>query len=159
TNSASETVSLAEHLSGTEWKIQTTENPPGGKVVELGGVSCPLASACTAVGSYTNSSGNTVSLAEGWNGSKWTLQPMASPAGALKTRAAGVSCMASGVCAAVGSYEQSAGHPAPLAELWNGSEWLLWPATSPSGAESGELLTVSCVSSYACEAAGSYTRS
>jgi hypothetical protein len=159
TNPGAKVLSLAERLSGSEWKIQSTEPPPGSKAVELRGVSCPSASACTAVGSYTNSSGNTVSLAEGWNGSIWTLQPMASPAGALNTRAAGVSCAASGVCAAVGSYEQSAGRPAPLAELWNGSEWLLWPATSPSGAEGGELLTVSCVSSYACEAAGSYTRS
>jgi sugar lactone lactonase YvrE len=158
TNSASETLSLAERLSGTEWKIQGTP-PSGGKGAELSGVSCPSASACTAVGRYTNSSGNAVSLAEGWNGSNWTLQPMAGPAGALNTRAAGVSCTASSVCAAVGSYEHTAGHSSPLAELWNGSEWLPWPATTPSGAESGELLTVSCVSSYACEAAGSYTSS
>jgi sugar lactone lactonase YvrE len=158
TNSTSETLGLAERLSGTEWKIQGTSNPSGGKSVELSGVSCPSASACTAVGSYTNGSGNPVSLAEGWNGTEWQMQAMQSPAGTVQSKTLGVSCTALGACTAVGWSKQSSGSATPLAELWNGREWLPWSAPSPSS-EGGELLDVSCVSMYACESAGTYMNS
>ena len=66
--------------------------------------------------------------------------------------------MALGACTAVGWSKQSTGSSTPLAELWNGREWQVWPTPSPSS-EAGELRDVSCVATYACEAAGSYTNS
>jgi hypothetical protein len=110
------------------------------------------------VGSYTNSSGSAVNLAEGWNGSEWQIQPVESPAGAVQAKLQGISCTALGACMAVGWSKQSTGNAQPLAELWNGSEWLVWAAPSPSS-EGGELLDISCVSLFACEAAGTYTNS
>jgi hypothetical protein len=158
TNSASEALSLTERLSGNEWKIQSTPNPSGGKGVELSGVSCPQAASCTAVGSYTNGSGNSASFAESWNGTEWQLQAMQSPAGAVQSKILGVSCTALGACTAVGWSKQGTGNATPLAELWNGREWLPWSAPSPSS-EGGELRDISCISMYACEAAGTYTNS
>ncbi len=49
------------------WSIQTTPNPAGGSNSILNGVSCTSASACTAVGNYSNGTA-TVTLAERWNG-------------------------------------------------------------------------------------------
>jgi hypothetical protein len=45
-------------------------------------VSCPSSTACEAVGSYDNSSGNLVTLAESWNGTDWTVQSTPDPTGA-----------------------------------------------------------------------------
>jgi streptogramin lyase len=158
TNSSANTVSLAERLSGSEWKLQSTPNPSGGKNVELNGVSCPSASSCTAVGSYANSSGNIASLAERWNGSEWLIQALEGPAGAAQSKLLGDSCTPSGRCTAVGWSKASTANATPLAELWNGREWQSWVVPSPS-TEGGELLDVSCLSMYACEAAGTYINS
>jgi hypothetical protein len=157
TNSSGTVVTVAERLTGSESKIESTPNPSGATAAELSGISCPSASACTAVGSYTNGSGNSVSFAEGWNGKEWNLQTTQSPTGAVQSKNLGVSCSAGGVCTAVGWYRLSTGSAIPLAELWNGREWQPWSAPSPAGSEGSELQDVSCVSMYACAAVGQNT--
>jgi sugar lactone lactonase YvrE len=157
-NGSAETLSLAESWNGTEWKVQTTPNPAGGKAVELSAVSCPAAGSCTAVGSYTNSSSNPTSLAEAWNGSTWQIQAVEAPAGAAQSRLLGVSCTVLGGCTAVGWSKASSGNATPLAELWNSREWNSWSVPSPSS-QGGELQDISCLSKYACESAGTYTNS
>ena len=59
---------LAEAWNWTSWAIQPTPNPPGPASATFSGVSCPGAAACTGVGSYTNTSGTQVTLAEQWDG-------------------------------------------------------------------------------------------
>jgi hypothetical protein len=111
------------------------------------------------VGFYFNSSEQTVAFAEGWTGGEWRIQPLASPSGAAQTEVVGVSCTQPSACAAVGVSRQASGATAPLGELWNGSEWELSPAPSPTGSQGGELQDISCVATYACEATGSYVSS
>jgi hypothetical protein len=41
---------------------------------QLFSVSCAAKSSCEGVGQVVDSDGNTRSLAEGWNGSRWTAQ-------------------------------------------------------------------------------------
>ena len=54
-------------------------------------MSCTSASACTAVGNnYVN--GNTLTLAEHWNGTAWTIQTTPNPSGSTTTELEGVSC-------------------------------------------------------------------
>src|SRR5205823_6314005 len=67
-------VTLAERWNGTIWAIQPTPNPTGAKSSQLAAVSCNSASACAGVGTYTNSSGTQVPLAERWNGTSWAIQ-------------------------------------------------------------------------------------
>jgi hypothetical protein len=55
---------LAEAWNGTTWTIQPTANPPAATSSRLNSVSCATSSACTAVGYYTNSAGNDLTLAE-----------------------------------------------------------------------------------------------
>lgn len=69
--------SLAESWNGAKWRIQRAVNPTGATQIDLHSVSCvavgsgtPVPEFCAAVGSYTNSSGTQVPLAETWNGSK-----------------------------------------------------------------------------------------
>jgi len=62
-------VTLAESSNGTTWAPpQVTPNPAGATGADLSGVSCISATACTAVGNYSDSSGNTKTLAEVWTG-------------------------------------------------------------------------------------------
>jgi hypothetical protein len=89
----------------------------------LSSVSCTATTACVAVGSYVND-GDTVALAERWNGTAWTNQATPNPAGGTEIALNGVSCPSATKCLAVGSYEGAHGI-LPLAERWNGSKWTI----------------------------------
>lgn len=145
--------------SPVSWSIQTTPNPTGAKSSRLTFGSCSASNACTSVGSYVNSSGTRVPLAERWSGSAWSAQTPPSPGGATSSDLPGVSCTTSTSCAAAGFYNESGGARHALAEAWNGSEWTLQTTASPSGATSTELSAISCTSSTACTAVGHYTTS
>src|SRR6266568_1147011 len=66
-NSSGQGGTLAEAWDGTAWSIQPTPpSPPSlaGIGGHLGGVWCTSAASCTAVGGYSNSGGNELTLAE-----------------------------------------------------------------------------------------------
>ena len=64
TNGSGVTVPLAESWNGTSWSLETAPHPSGATSSVLSGVSCPTATACTAVGQYDDGSGSTLTLAE-----------------------------------------------------------------------------------------------
>jgi len=152
-------VTLVDRWNGTEWKIQATPNPEGAKGSVLEGVSCASSTVCTAAGYYKNSSGTRVTLAEEWNGTEWKVQTTPNPTGAKESLLKGVSCISSTACTADGYYENSSGTTVTLAEAWNGSEWKVQTTPNPEGAKESILRGVSCASSTACTAAGSYENS
>jgi hypothetical protein len=137
---------LADRWNGSAWKIQPVPAPAGGGL--LNAVACPAADACRAVGSD-----NKGLFSEVWNGSSWVIRPVPVPAGGSSAGLNGVSCTAADFCEAVGSY-QKGGTFRWLAEVWNGSHWLLQAPSTISGATSSQLNAVSCVSATDCEAAG-----
>src|SRR5690242_12727777 len=141
------------------WRIQPTPNPRTIKQGRLNAVSCSSPGACTAVGDFVNVPG-TGTLVERWNGTSWSIQASANPAGAFTSVLFGVSCPAATFCVAVGNYQNRAGRHAIMAEAWNGSSWSVMPAPPPAGARRSFLNGVSCTSATACTAVGSYqTRS
>jgi hypothetical protein len=150
---------LAEAWNGTSWSVQTTPGPTGATGAFLNGVSCTSSSACTATGSYTNSSGAQLALAEAWNGTAWTIQTTPAPTGATGSQLYGVSCTSTSACTAVGNYTTGAGAVVALAEAWNGTAWAAQSALTPSGATAGFLNGVSCTSASACTGAGWYETS
>jgi hypothetical protein len=158
-NSSGTSVTLAEEWSGTSWSLQSTPNPAGAKGSELSGVACALATACIAVGHYDDSAGKSVTLAEDWNGTSWSVQSTPNPAGAEGSELSGVACASAAGCIAVGSYSNSAGKGVTLAEEWNGTSWSVQSTPNPSGAKGSELSGVACASAAACTAVGSYTNS
>jgi hypothetical protein len=155
-NSSSVEVTLAERWNGSEWSLQSTPNPTGAKSSQLAGVSCTSSTACAAVGRYDNSSSVEVTLAERWNGSEWSIQSTPNPTGAKSSWLEDVSCTSSTACTAVGRYENSSSVEVTLAERWNGSEWSIQSTPNPTGAIWSRLADVSCASSTACMAVGSY---
>ena len=145
--------------ASTTWRIQGSPNVtvPSGQVQA---VSCPSAGACTAVGSYLDSAGLTVPLAETWNGSFWKQQTVPSLAGTDSPGLNGVSCVSAGFCEAVGiASEPLLGGTIGFAAMWNGSAWSLQRVPRPAGATTVLLRAVSCVSVSFCEAVGSYLNS
>ena len=145
-------VTLAERWNGTTWSIQHTPNPTGGSLIILNGASCASASACTAVGTYSNGTMN-VMLAERWNGTRWSIQHPSSPSGSQASTLAGVSCVSATACTAVGNYNNGTTRVA-LAEGWNGTKWSIQTTPNPAGGSNSMLNGVSCASATACTAVG-----
>jgi hypothetical protein len=157
TNNLGNQLILVETLSTTTWTPGTPPDPtsPGSSV--LNSVSCPSATACAAVGAYTNSSGNQVALAESGSGNTWAVQPSPNPPAAASSVLSGVSCPSATACAAVGNYTTGSGSQVALASVWNGSSWKVRAVPVPKSATSSVLNAVSCSSATACTAVGSYT--
>ena len=130
------------------------------KYASLNDVACTSSSACTAVGSYNTAQGSfeSLSLAERWNGSQWSVQPTPNPTDPSPPFAAsvlqGVACTSSSSCVAVGQFNKSTGETVPLAESWSGSQWSL--LSTPNLSNGGALQGVTCTSASACLAVGSY---
>ena len=144
---------LAEHWDGSNWTITGLPLPAGTGGGSLSGVSCASATDCNAVGEYFfPSNPGTLALGEHWNGTSWTLRPMASPAGAVFVFPQAVSCTGPKHCMAVGGVNTSG--VAPLVERWDGSAWTIQTDAAPAGTE---LSGVSCTSSSSCTAVGGNT--
>jgi hypothetical protein len=125
--------------NGSTWTPLTTPDPPGSA---LGGVSCPAAASCLAVGAT-----NSMDLAMWWDGTKWTVSRTN-----RSDELSGVWCTRAARCMAVGSYIDTSDNPAVLAPSWNGQSWK--PTKSPVGV-AGDLADVSCTSAARCVGIGS----
>jgi hypothetical protein len=156
-SSTSTDLTLAEGWNGTAWSIQPSPDPadadsfPGSV---LSAISCSSAAACMAVGSYTNTAGNVVTLAESWNGSAWKIQTTLNPAGSTNTALTGVFCTSATVCTAVGRSFDAAGTQTAVAESWNGAAWHVQTTPSPTGATASALVGLSCSTAKTCWAVG-----
>ena len=117
--------------------------PGGGQLL---GVSCTSPNFCMAVGTVTGSS---TTLTESWNGQVWSIVPSPSTSGQADILA-GVSCVSSTDCWAVGSSGS-----AVLVENWNGFNWSI--VSTPGLGDTADLVSVSCTDSTSidCVAVGS----
>ncbi|MGO9559239.1 MAG: hypothetical protein ACLPQS_08750 [Acidimicrobiales bacterium] len=70
---------LAESWNGSKWSLVTAAGLEDINLASLVGVSCTATSSCVAVGSYENSSFTSFTLAESWNGTKWTIHSTPDP--------------------------------------------------------------------------------
>jgi len=134
---------LIEHRNAGAWSVQPAPSPLGPAPSQLSAVSCSSATACTAVGSYTDASGASFLLAERWNGATWTIQPTPGAG-----RFNGVSCPSATACMAVGT-GVGTNDGAAVAETWTGATW-----SSLQTPAAGDLTAVSCTSATACLAVG-----
>jgi hypothetical protein len=96
----------------------------------------------------------TLTLAENWNGTTWTLQSTPTPSGATSSGLSGVSCTSASACTSVGWYGVSPGAYETLAETWNGTTWAIQSTPNRTAATSSYLFGVSCTSASACTATG-----
>lgn len=146
---------VAEGWNGDSWALQAAATPPGATSNALNGVSCVSAAFCEAVGTATDNSANVISLAEGWNGTSWQIQPTPVPAqssNGVRATMSGVSCVSASFCEAIGSDPTGT----QQAAAWNGTAWSLQATPMPADGSSIGLTAVSCVAADDCTAVGSY---
>jgi hypothetical protein len=131
------------------WSVVHSPNRrAGGNFLDA--VSCVSANTCMATGHRLADTGALVTLAERWDGTRWSLVPTPSP-GRIDNRLVAVSCVSAAACMAVGFTQGGPG--GTLAESWNGTRWSV--VHTPSLAGTGSDLTgVSCVAANACTAVG-----
>jgi hypothetical protein len=144
-------LTFAETWNGTSWTVQTTPNPAAARQAQLSGVSCTSAKVCIAVGEYWNSAGTPETLAESWNGLRWSVQTTPGQPGYAYLNA--VSCASASACTAVGNH-LDAGTGDTLAEAWNGTAWSVERTPNRAGDTDNALDGVSCASATACTAVG-----
>src|SRR5439155_615910 len=75
----------------------------------LVGVSCASRRFCTAVGTFRDSVGQEVVLAEHWNGARWSIRSVPNPPAATSSALEGISCSSTSACIAVGDFVASDG--------------------------------------------------
>ena len=142
--------------NGTRWSLQAIPKPAGASQIDLNDVSCPSATACTAVGW-----GSAWAAIERWNGRSWSIQLTPERADraypyALLTN---VSCAVPTDCTAVGYRYGANGafnHGPLLAEHWNGTKWSLETIRDPADAATPTPTGLSCSSNTACSLVGNY---
>ncbi len=141
------------------WSIQPSPNPRDASDSGLQAVACAKNQTCMAVGWYVNFLDPTrFTLAERWNGSRWSIEPTPNPKDALGSRLDGVSCPSPKECVAVGvSFlpDSTVG----LAERWDGHRWSALPTPRPHGAIAVWFSAVSCAGVADCVAVGAFTPS
>jgi hypothetical protein len=131
-SSTDTSLALAERWNGRRWSTQPASNPQGALGGELVAVACHSATTCTAVGDFTNSTGDVESLAERWNGKHWVIQPTAAPPGGGTSGAlVAVRCPSAASCIAVGDYDSSSDVGKTLAQHWNGKHWTVQHTPNP----------------------------
>jgi hypothetical protein len=145
---------LAARWNGSTWSAQSVPNPGGTAGGKLTAVSCPSATACTAVGLSRTSGGVNRYLAERWNGSAWSIQAIVNPSHANLNQLNAVACATVSGCTAVGSFVSSKG-TLTIAEGWNGSTWSI-QTTANAASRTQSLDGVSCVPTATCTAVGTF---
>jgi RHS repeat-associated protein len=153
---------LAVRWNGTAWSTQTTADPEVIHSSGLEGVDCPTTTNCMAVGyKQTNEPGlSLAAFSEEWDGTTWTIRKVPRRAGSTESWIGSVSCPSTSFCVAVGAWDQnSAGEPSlehSLIEQWDGTSWHSVSTPEPESAARATLGGVSCTSSTACTAVGTY---
>jgi hypothetical protein len=154
------TTGLVESQAAGFWKIQTTPSPEGSTESAFKGMSCRISlPACFAVG-YSVKSGVKQVFAIGLSSeSKWVIQTIPVPEGAISSELHGVDCTSTSFCVAVGSYTVSGGAQWAMSATWNGTSWTSRTVAKPSESKGSILLDVSCSSSSSCRGVGGYRNS
>jgi hypothetical protein len=121
----------------------------------LFGVACTSASNCWSVGTTELTATDLVTLAEHWNGSKWSVVATPNLPHSTDNSLHGVACVSASYCWAVGGAVTGSQHQGTAyAEHWNGSKWSLTVLPKPSGAANTEVASVACTSTSNCWATG-----
>ena len=150
---------LAAHWDGSAWTIASSANatwPQG----YLTSTTCVAASDCWAVGRYAARYNPPLdqTLIEHWEGSGWSLIPSPDVDPTFNETLAGVTCVSSVDCWAVGGVvtPQTTGGSVKqtLTEHWDGTAWSIVSSPNPFPGHDNYLAAVTCTSSSDCWAVG-----
>lgn len=89
-------------------------------------------------------------------GTDWSVQSTPTRGGSMFASLFGVSCTSPRACTAVGSTDDASLGSVPVAERWDGRHWTVQATPNRAYVYQAALSAVSCVSSSACVAVGTY---
>ncbi len=134
---------LIEHWNGARWSIIQSPNPGWPQSI-LNGLAALSADDIWAVGaSYRSSMYPDLTLAEHWDGTKWSIIPTPNNATANNNGLAGVTAIATSDVWAVGYSPNT--YPVQgqtLIEHWNGKQWNIVGSPSPAQTSNNYLISV-----------------
>lgn len=129
------TDSIADRWQGSKWIQAAPVNPSVAPepTNSLSAIACPAAKHCTAVGYQDTATYVEITMAEVWNGSKWTVGRAPVSPTEVANSLTGVACSSVSRCIAVGYTESETDNSgyAALAERWTGSKWVLLRMPAP----------------------------
>ena len=158
-NAASADVTFTDKWNGSTWSPQLTPSPAG-DLARLNGVACTSTTRCLSVGnseSIASANHPTDTLAEHWNGSKWTQSLPGNPSKNSQPSSIlnAVSCPAAKNCVAVGASVSKSGTSVVLGEKWNGSKWTVGKTLNTPKKNFGSFFFgIACTSTTRCLAIG-----
>ena len=144
-------VAIAERWNGTKWSLMTMPKSTHAVQTALTDLACTSTASCFAVGDSFDGH-KTTSMAERWNGSKWSIMPIVAPAGAANSLSR-VSCSSAANCFAVG-INYVGGARTTLIEHSNGKSWSVSPSPNPAGGADFAPGGISCPRTTECFAVG-----
>jgi hypothetical protein len=146
---------LVEKWNGTNWAVQPPLPEPAGAVAfSVQAVACVSPADCTAVGSASfKDFTDQQTLAEHWNGTSWSLEPMPTLSGSTEPELFSVSCSGA-TCMAAGNMFGPGAGDVPLAEFFNGTSWSVVNLATPAGSTGVAVNGVACTSVTNCYAVG-----
>jgi hypothetical protein len=136
------------------WTSQVLPMPARAARALLHDIACVAPRWCASVGYFATRNGAEHVLTEVRRAAGWQLVATPDRAGSISSVLQGVSCPSATRCAAVGNWTTRGDVQLPLAESWNGAAWAVHGVPLPSGATSGGLNGVSCLSASWCVAVG-----
>ena len=157
---------LTVQYNGTSWSIVTSANVASTNNY-LNSLTCTSSSNCWAVGYVTNGTGNVdQTLAEQYNGTSWSVVTTANVTTSEANLLNAITCTSSSNCWGVGYYCNNGGSGScsggtghsdqTLAEQYNGTSWSTVTSPDESTSVVDVLAGVTCTSSSACLAVGSF---
>ncbi|HEY5109557.1 MAG TPA: putative Ig domain-containing protein [Acidimicrobiales bacterium] len=150
---------LVERWNGSTWSIVASPNTSTTVDNILSSVSCTSATACTAVGHSSLTSGYIQTLVAQWSGTTWSIATSPSTSTTQDNDLLGVACTSATACAAVGYATTGTSLRQTLTEVWNGTTWSIVASPNSSTTQNNFLIGASCTSVTACTGVGSFYNS
>ncbi len=146
---------LISRWNGNSWSIVSSPNTSISQNNSLGSVACSASNDCWAAGTYQNAGGVYQTLILHWDGLAWSIVSSPNTNTGQINQLAGIACISSTNCFAVGISVNGNGFPQTLTLRWNGATWSIVPSPNSSAMQENWLLGISCVASE-CWAVGYY---
>lgn len=152
-------LTAAYRWDGSKWTWGGPLNPAGAETTQLGGVACPSAERCVAVGFYQDGAGVTKPFSETSVGSRWRARRTGAPSPAITSQLTAVACASVKACFAIGTYSRRTEAATPLVEQLGGRDWQIKRPSSLPKTHYSNLSSISCGSPHSCTAVGEYSSS
>ncbi|MGB8344370.1 MAG: hypothetical protein WCD86_05770 [Ktedonobacteraceae bacterium] len=160
-DASSNVLTLIEQWNGQQWSVVSSPNPTGATNNHLVTASATSANDVWAAGYYFDTTTNTNEpLIEHWDGTSWSI--ISSPnTGTPNNLIAAITAISTSDAWVVGSADTTNGqNTQPLLEHWNGTQWKLVTAPTPSQTVDNSFTSVAALSATSIWVVGSsYTTS